>query len=244
MAALAQREPTPGDDRQLMRRYRGGDPRARAILIERYLPLARSLALRYRWTAEPLDDLVQVASLGLVKAVDRWDPERGLAFSSFAVPTILGELRRHFRDATWVVRPSRGLLELTLAVEQAHARLRAATGREPTVGDLAAHVGRPAHAVVEALRAAAGRSACALEGPALQIGENDAEYARAEDRATLGQLMATLDRRARDILRLRFGDDLHQRQIAARIGCSQGHVSRTLRSSLEQLHGRAVGEPA
>lgn len=244
MAALAQREPSAGDDRQLMRRYRAGDPRARVILIERYLPLARSLARRYRCRAEPLDDLVQVASLGLVKAVDRWEPERGLAFSSYAVPTILGELRRHFRDATWVVRPSRGLLELTLAVEQAHARLRAATGREPTVGDLAAHLGQPAQAVAEALRAAAGRSACALEGPVLQIGEDDAEYGRAEDRATLGQLMATLDRRARDVLRLRFGDELYQSQIAARVGCSQGQVSRTLRTSLELLHGRAVSDAA
>jgi RNA polymerase sigma-B factor len=244
MPALAQRAPSPGDDRRLMRRHRGGDPRARAIMIERYLPLARSLALRYRCRAEPLDDLVQVASLGLVNAVDRWDPERGLAFSSYAVPTILGTLRRHFRDATWVVRPSRGLLELTLAVEQAHARLRAANGREPTVGDLAVHVGRPPQSVVEALRAAEGRSACALEGPALQIGERDAEYERAEDRATIGQLMSTLDRRAREMLRLRFGVGLYQSQIAALVGCSQGHVSRTLRASLERLQRQAVSELA
>jgi RNA polymerase sigma-B factor len=242
MAATAQREFPAGDDRQLIRRHRAGDPRARALLIERYLPLARRLALRYRHSNEPVDDLVQVASLGLIKATDRWEPERGLAFSSYAVPTILGELRRHFRDATWAVRPSRSLLELALSVEKAHARLHATTGREPTLGDLAVHVGRSEPAVLEALRAAAGRSACALEGPALQLGEDDAGYARAEDRATLEQLMTALDRRARDVLHLRFCHEMLQSQIAAHTGCSQGHVSRTLRTSLEQLH-RVAFEP-
>src|SRR5688500_7530149 len=106
-------------DQQLMRRNQGGDVHAREELIERYMPLARSLALRYRRASEPLDDLIQVASVGLVKAVDRWDPERGLAFSSYAVPTILGELRRYFRDATWDVRPARDLQELGLSVEEA-----------------------------------------------------------------------------------------------------------------------------
>src|SRR5690349_5782163 len=106
-------------DRQLKARQRAGEPRARAVLIERYLPLARGLALRYRRTSEPLDDLVQVASLGLVKAVDRWEPERGLALTSFAVPTILGELRRYFRDRTWAVRPPRRLVELALDIEAA-----------------------------------------------------------------------------------------------------------------------------
>src|SRR4051794_27129952 len=107
------------DDRQLMARHRAGDGRARHILIERYLPLARSLALRYRRTSEPLEDLLQVASLGLVKAVDAWEPERGLALSSYAVPTILGELRRYFRDRSWAVRPPRRLLELVPELERA-----------------------------------------------------------------------------------------------------------------------------
>src|ERR671914_225562 len=130
------------DDQKLMRRHRGGDARARNELIERYMPLARSLALRYRRASEPLDDLFQVASLGLVKAVDRWDPDRGLAFTSFAVPTILGELRRHFRDTTWMVRPPRSVQELSTPAEPAPARLSGALGREPTIPELAARVGR------------------------------------------------------------------------------------------------------
>src|SRR5690349_24679802 len=111
------------EDQRLMRLVQGGDEHARAGLIERYMPLARSLALRYRRASEPLDDLIQVASVGLVKAVDRWDPERGLAFSSYAVPTILGELRRYFRDSTWDVRPARDLQELCLALEEAREKL-------------------------------------------------------------------------------------------------------------------------
>src|SRR4051794_27156540 len=105
-------------DRELIARHHGGDRRARAAFIERYLPLARSLALRYRNSSEPLDDLFQVAAIGLVKAADRWDPEHGAAFSSFAVPTILGELRRYFRDLSWSIRPPRSLQELSLSVER------------------------------------------------------------------------------------------------------------------------------
>ena len=241
MAACAQRENRTlgGDDRQLIRRHRDGDRWARATLIERYLPLARSLALRYRRGTEPLDDLVQVASLGLVKAVDRWDPDSGFTLSSYAVPTILGELRQYFRDATWVVRPPRDLLELTLIVERARRRLNATSGREPTAADLSAHLDRSQEAVVEALQAAGGRSACALDGPALRLGENDREYERAEARATIGQLTVLLDVRAREILRLRFDDDLLQTQIAARVGCSQMQISRIIRSSLEELSRHA-----
>ena len=127
-----------------MRLVQNGDERAREELIERYMPLARSLALRYRRASEPLDDLIQVASVGLVKAVDRWDPERGLAFSSYAVPTILGELRRYFRDSTWDVRPARDLQELCLALEEAREKLWGELGRQPTVADLAGAPGTPA----------------------------------------------------------------------------------------------------
>jgi RNA polymerase sigma-B factor len=232
------------DDRELMRRLRDGDPSARATMIERYLPLARSLALRYRLAPEPLDDLVQVASVGLVKAVDRWDPDRGFALSTYAVPTILGELRRYFRDATWVVRPPRALHELTLSVESARRRLGAGLGHEPTATDLAAHLGRSQEAVVEALQAAGGRAACALEGPVLQIGGDDDGYERAEARVTIGQLTAVLDSRAREILRLRFGEDLLQTEVAARVGCSQMQVSRVIRSSLEELGGHAASDHA
>src|SRR6201989_943813 len=130
------------EDQRLMRLVQGGDEKAREELIERYMPLARSLALRYRRASEPLDDLVQVASVGLVKAVDRWDPDRGLAFSSYAVPTILGELRRYFRDSTWDVRPARDLQELCLALEAEREKLWGELGRSPTVGDIARRVER------------------------------------------------------------------------------------------------------
>src|SRR6187431_1917333 len=124
------------EDQRLMRKVQKGDSRAREELIERYMPLARSLALRYRRASEPLDDLVQVASVGLVKAVDRWDPDRGLAFSSYAVPTILGEIRRYFRDSTWDVRPARDLQELCLVVEEAREKLWADLGRSPPTSPL------------------------------------------------------------------------------------------------------------
>src|SRR5688500_17125761 len=142
------------------------------------MPLARSLALRYRRASEPLDDLIQVASVGLVKAVDRWEPDRGLAFSSYAVPTILGELRRHFRDATWDVRPARDLQELCLAVEEARDALWASRGHSPTVADLAAHLRRAEEEVIEALQATEGRSVRSLDAP---VHEEDGDSASAGD---------------------------------------------------------------
>ena len=211
------------------------------------MPLARSLALRYRRAAEPLDDLIQVASIGLVKAVDRWDPDRGLAFSSYAVPTILGELRRYFRDSTWDVRPARDVQELCLAVEEARDELWLELGRSPTVSDLAERVGRAPEEVMEALQASDGRSLRSLDAPVHEeegdsasagdlIGSADPEYERVEAGATLEQLTSILDDRAREILRLRFEEDMLQSEIAARVGCSQMHVSRILRSSLERLY--------
>jgi RNA polymerase sigma-B factor len=235
------------EDLRLVRRQRCGDERAREALIGRYLPLASGLARRYRRGTEPFDDLVQVASLGLVKAADRWDPDRGLAFSSYAVPTILGELRRYFRDATWAVRPPRGLQELCLSVEHARERLHSTIGREPTVADLAERLGRSPEEVEEALQAAEGRSARSLDAPVQEdeqdvatagelIGANDPGYDRVEARATIERLTSILDDRAREVLRLRFEDDLRQIEIAERVGCSQMHVSRIIRSALEELH--------
>jgi RNA polymerase sigma-B factor len=235
-----------------MRRHRDGDVHARDELIERYMPLARSLALRYRRASEPLDDLVQVASVGLVKAVDRWDPDRGLAFSSYAVPTILGELRRYFRDATWDVRPARDLQELCLAVEDARETLWGQIGRSPTVADLASRLNRSEEEIVEALQATEGRSVRSLDAPVHDeeegsasagdlIGRLDAEYDRVEAGVTIERLSAILDDRAREILRLRFRDDLLQSEIAERVGCSQMHVSRIIRSSLERLYAYGSG---
>src|SRR5215203_4354246 len=187
------------EDQRLMRKVQTGDERARDELIERYMPLARSLALRYRRASEPLDDLIQVASVGLVKAVDRWDPERGLAFSSYAVPTILGELRRYFRDSTWDVRPARDLQELCLSVEEARESLWADLGRSPTVGDIAARLRRSEEEVVEALQATEGRSVRSLDAPVHDeeegsasagdlIGHNDGEFERVEAGVTIERL--------------------------------------------------------
>ena len=239
-------------DEQLAQRHQHGEAAARDELIERYMPLARSLALRYRRTSEPLDDLIQVASIGLVKAVDRWDPGRGLAFSSYAVPTILGELRRYFRDSTWDVRPARDLQELCLSVEKARDELWLDLGHSPTVAELAEHVGRPPEEVLEALQASEGRTLRSLDVPVHEeeggsasagelIGDADPGFERVEAGATIEQLMSILDDRAREILRLRFGEDLLQSEIAARVGCSQMHVSRIIRSSLERLYAFGRG---
>jgi RNA polymerase sigma-B factor len=235
-----------------MERHRRGDQAARDELIERYMPLARSLALRYRRATEPLDDLIQVASMGLVKAVDRWDPGRGLAFSSYAVPTILGELRRYFRDSTWDVRPARDLQELCLAVEEARDLLWSELGHSPTVGDIAKQLNRDPEAIVEALQASEGRSLRSLDAPVHEedgdsasagdlLGANDPEFARVEAGVTIDRLTGILDERAREILRLRFAEDLLQSEIAERVGCSQMHVSRILRSSLELLSNYSEG---
>jgi RNA polymerase sigma-B factor len=235
-----------------MERHRRGDHGARDELIERYMPLARSLALRYRRATEPLDDLIQVASMGLVKAVDRWDAERGLAFSSYAVPTILGELRRYFRDSTWDVRPARDLQELCLAVEEARDELWIELGHSPTVNDIAAHLNREPEAIIEALQASEGRSVRSLDAPVHEedgdsasagdlLGTEDPEYERVEAGVTIDRLTGILDDRAREILRLRFSEDLLQSEIAERVGCSQMHVSRILRSSLERLFAYGEG---
>jgi RNA polymerase sigma-B factor len=239
-------------DHRLAQRQKRGEPGARDELIERYMPLARSLALRYRRASEPLDDLIQVASVGLVKAVDRWDPDRGLAFSSYAVPTILGELRRYFRDSTWDVRPARDMQELCLAVEEARDELWIELGRSPTVADLAAHLTRAPEEVMEALQASDGRSLRSLDAPVHEeegdsasagelIGDTDPGFEQVEASATIEQLTAILDERAREILRLRFSEDLLQSEIAERVGCSQMHVSRIIRSSLERLYAYGAG---
>src|SRR3954453_21273057 len=239
-------------DQRLMERHRRGDQAARDELIERYMPLARSLALRYRRATEPLDDLIQVASVGLVKAVDRWDADRGLAFSSYAVPTILGELRPYFRASTWDVRPARDLQELCLAVEEAREQLWGELGRSPTVSDLAGRLERQPEEIVEALQATEGRSVRSLDAPVHDeendsasagdlIGTHDEEFDRVEAGVTLERLTGILDERAREILRLRFQDDLLQSEIAEVVGCSQMHVSRIIRSSLEKLYAYGSG---
>lgn len=228
----------------------GGDRHARTRLIERFLPLARSLARRYERGSEPLEDLVQVASMALVKAIDRYDPARGYAFSSFAVPTIAGELKRHFRDQTWMVRPPRGIQEVTLRVEGALVRLSQQLDRSPTTGELAAAVGVSDEAILEAMQARSARGALSLHAPQgepgdamlLQdtLGAEDPGLERAEARAELDRLMSDVSPRAKEMLRMRFEEDMTQAEIGAAIGISQMQVSRILRQTIAEL--REVAE--
>jgi RNA polymerase sigma-B factor len=240
------------DDRALFERYRqSGDAAAREALVKRFLPLARKLAARYRRGAEPLDDLRQIASLGLLKAIDRYDPARGTAFSSFAVPTILGELRRHFRDTGWAIHVPRDLQELALRLDGTIDELHHTHGRAPTVTELAERLKTTPEQVLEAREAAAAHHAASLESPLLDgdgdratlgdvLGARDVALDAAETAMTAESLLRHLSDRNREILRLRFADDLTQSEIGERIGISQMHVSRVIRQSLEQL--RAVAE--
>ena len=230
-----------------------GDRRARAQLIERFLPLARSLARRYERGSEPLEDLVQVASVALVKAIDRYDPARGYAFSSFAVPTIAGELKRHFRDQTWMVRPPRGIQEVTLRVEGALARLTQQLDRSPTTSELASAIGVGDEQILEAMRARSARGALSLHAPQGEPGEaltlqdtlgaEDPDIERAEQRAQLDRLMTEISPRAREMLRMRFEEDMTQAEIGAAIGISQMQVSRILRQTISKLREIADQDP-
>jgi RNA polymerase sigma-B factor len=243
----------PRTDAQLLASYAGSrDPQLREALVERFLPLARSIAKRYRKAEEPFDDLLQVASLGLLKAVDRFDPARGIAFSSFAVPTIVGELRRHFRDRCWSVRPPRELQERALEVDKYRTELTSRLGRAPSVRELGRALELDDEQVLEALQARRGRSAISLQTPQGDasdamtlgdtIGSEDPDIERAEQRAALDDLLKTVPSRAREMVRLRFEEDLTQAEIGAIFGVSQMQVSRILRQTIEQL--RKVADEA
>jgi RNA polymerase sigma-B factor len=239
-------------DRGLFDRVRAGDVRARDELVGRFLPLARSLARRYERSSEPMDDLVQVASLGLVKAIDRFDPTQGYTFSSFAVPTIVGELKRHFRDRAWIVRPPRALQERTLQIARVTSELAQKLDRAPTVGELATALDCDEEQVLEALQAGRGRAAISLQSPAgndddpreLQdmLGGFDEGLALAESRVMLASLGAGLSPRSLEVLRLRFDQDMTQTQIGERLGVSQMQISRILRQAL--AHMRRAAEQA
>jgi RNA polymerase sigma-B factor len=235
-------------DRELFAKARAGDSHARDQLIERYLPLAQRLARRYQRSEEPLEDLVQVASLGLLKAVDRYDQTRTTAFSSFAVPTILGELRRHFRDRTWSVRVPRELQELALRVDKTVMALSSQAGKAPTVGEIATALDCSEEQVLDALQAAGAYRAGSLDAPrsgageelageslADAIGAEEGGFERAEERATLRPMLAHISERERLVLTLRFGEDLTQAEIGERIGVSQMQVSRLIRQALARL---------
>ena len=225
---------------------RSGDRGARDALIERFLPLARSLARRYSRGAEPLEDLEQVASLALIKAVDGFDVERGTAFSSYAVPSIVGAIKRHYRDRVWSVRPPRDLQELALRVMRLNDELTAATGTPPTVAQIAEHAGVDVEAVVEAREAHRALHADSLDQPRRggedddgslidTIGARDPEIRRAFDRVALDALLETLDERERLIVQLYYQHELTQTEIGERLGYSQMHISRLLRGAVQQL---------
>jgi RNA polymerase sigma-B factor len=243
------------EDKLVFRRYlETRDPAARDALIERFLPLARQLARRYQRAEEPLEDLIQVASLGLVKAIDRFDADREVAFSSYAVPTILGEIKRHFRDRTWSVRVPRDLQELSLKVDRAVAAMAKELQRSPSVPELAQKLDVTEEQVLEAMEASGAYRATSLSSPrgsadeqgetlADTVGTEEHGYALAEDRATLDSLMQAITPREREVLRLRFEQDLTQAEIGERIGVSQMQVSRLIRQSLARLRAAARAEP-
>ncbi len=226
-------------------------PELRNELVEAHLGLAEYLARRFTNRGEPLDDLVQVASLGLTKAVDRFDPERGLEFTTFATPTILGELKRHFRDKGWAVRVPRRVQELHLRVTRVIDDLSLELGRPPTYPEVAVRAGVSEDEVVEAVDAGSAYRSASLDAgrnddddsPGLlgQLGAPDAELDRAERRASLSPLLAKLPEREQSMLYLRFYEGLTQSEIAKRLGISQMHVSRLLTRSLQQLREQAGG---
>jgi RNA polymerase sigma-B factor len=239
-----------GEERRLFRAYlENGDLGARERLVERFLPLARQLARRYGSAGEPIDDLVQVASLGLVKAIDRYELDRGTAFSSFAVPTILGEIKRYFRDTGWTVRVPRAIQERRMKVNRAIPLLIGKLGRSPTTAEIAEHIGASSEEVLEALEAAVAYEPVSLDtSPSADddetwvhsVGAEDPGYDLVEYGATLAPAMRVLPERERLILHMRFAQDMTQSEIADRIGISQMHVSRLIRKALETLRSEAA----
>ena len=235
----------------LVRYHRDGDLASREELAERFLPLARDLALRYTYTDEPFDDLFQVASLGLIKAIDRFEPGRGTKFTSYAAPTILGELKRHFRDKGWALHVPRDLQERTLAVSRATEALSKQLGRSPKVREVAAELGCSVEEVLEAQEAAASYEAASLDAPTARdddeaaplvdlMGGEDTSYELVESRQAIANTWRALPDVERQVLELRFMHDLTQREIGDRIGYSQMHVSRLLRRALDRLETAAA----
>ena len=230
---------------------RSRDPSARERAVRRYLPLANSIARRFdRGGKVPLEDLQQIAALGLVKALERYDPDNGAAFTSFAVPTIQGEIRRYFRDYTWAVKPPRDLQDLAVRIEREREQLTSDLGRNPTAHETAEHMGSSTEDVVEALHAARARISDSFDRPiasdeddgatlAQVLGAEDPGFERAESAATIDLLLEALSERDALVVELRFRHDLTQAEIGARVGCSQMHVSRILRAAIATLREAA-----
>ena len=254
--ATADRATDADETAARFREYRRTRSRAlRNALIEEHRGFAEYLARRFCDRGEPLDDLRQVALLGLLKAVERFEPERGLAFTTFAGPTIVGELKRHFRDRTWSVRVPRRLQELSLRVERGRVELGQQWGRAPTPAEIGRHVGVTEEQDLEGMEAAGLYRAGSLDAPAPvsdrdesgggeRVGADDEELAHVEDRALVRTIIASLPTRERRIVYLRFFEGLTQVEIAERVGVSQMHVSRLLQRSLEALGERITDRHA
>ena len=239
---------------RLLEAHRAGDPVARDRIVERYMPLVRSVASRYAGRGEPLEDLVQVGSIGLVLAIERFDLERGVQFTTYAVPTIVGEIQRHFRDRVWALHVPRRMKELSLRLTRTIEAETADLGRSPTIAELAQTMGLEEDEVVEALETYHAYSTRSLSQPLGQgggtdetmedmLGQHETGYEEVEDGVLVEAGLDALDERERAIVEMRFFEGLTQSEIAARIGISQMHVSRLLRRSLHVMRGRleAIG---
>jgi RNA polymerase sigma-B factor len=227
--------------------HREGDQGAREQALVELMPLVRALASRYAGRGEPLEDLVQVGSLGLIKAVDRFDVDRGVDFSSYAIPTIVGEIRRHFRDKAWAMHVPRRLKELSLRLSRTLDDLTTELGRSPTIAELAEATGVEEEDVVDALDSSNAYTTRSLHAPfeeggddslSDKLGTEETGYAEVEDGALVAAGLDALDERERQIVELRFFEEMTQSQIAAEIGISQMHVSRLLRRALATMRGR------
>ncbi len=246
------------DDKILLRKYHEeGDLVAREKLIEQYMSLVRSLARRYSYRGEQLEDLVQIGAIGLIKAIDRFDLDRGVELTTYATPNIIGEIKRHFRDKGWSVRVPRGLQELNVQLSRLVESLTVQLGRSPTIPELAKAAGVEEESVLEALESGRAYSSLSLSvgsgggdgdedlDPMESIGTEEHQFEVSEDRAVLAPGFRVLDERERKILQLRFFDGLTQSQIAQQVGISQMHVSRLIRRSLEKIRDEiAADEPA
>jgi RNA polymerase sigma-B factor len=235
------------DDKILLRRYHeDGDLQAREQLIEQYMSLVRSLARRYSYRGEQLEDLVQIGAIGLIKAIDRFDLERGVELTTYATPNIIGEIKRHFRDKGWSVRVPRGLQELNVQLSRLVEQLTVQLARSPTIPELAKAAGVEEEEVLEALESGRAYTSLSLSvgggggddddlDPLESLGTEEHQYEVSEDRAVLAPGFKVLDERERTILQLRFFEGLTQSQIAQQVGISQMHVSRLIRRSLEKI---------
>jgi RNA polymerase sigma-B factor len=247
---------TPADDRVLLRRYHAeGDLAARQELIEQYMSLVRSLARRYSYRGEQLDDLVQIGAIGLIKAIDRFDIDRGVELTTYATPNIIGEIKRHFRDKGWSVRVPRGLQELNVQLSKLIESKTVELGRSPTIAELAKAAGAEEEEVLEALESGRAYSAVSLStgggsdengevDPLESLGVDEPQYEISEDRAVLAPGFRVLDARERTILHLRFFEGLTQSQIAQKVGISQMHVSRLIRRALDKIREEIARDEA